>query len=63
MKLSELIEIEKSLRDLVFYKPGADRAYEFFSLQNKAAKSLGFLVYEIEKYSKKINIEVTNDTV
>jgi hypothetical protein len=63
MKLSELIEIEKSLRELVYYEPGADRVQGFFNLQNEGAKALGILIYEIRKLTKEIKVEVKNDTL
>lgn len=63
MKLSELIEIEKSLRELVYYAPGADRVQGFFNLQNEGAKALGILIYEIRKLTKEIKVEVKNDTL
>ena len=63
MKLSELIEIEKALRDLVYYQPGPDRVQGFFNLQNEGAKTLGILIYEIRKVTKEIKVEVENDAI
>ena len=63
MKLSELIEVEKALRDLVYYQPGPDRVHGFFNLQNEGAKALGILIYEIRKVTKEIKVEVENDTI
>ena len=63
MKLDELIEIEKVLRELVYFKPGPTNSVEFFKMQNNGAVSLGWLVYEIKKHTKEIKVEVENDTV
>ena len=63
MKLSEIIEVEKALRDLVYYQPGPDRVLGFFNLQNEGAKALGILIYEIRKVTKEIKLEVENDTI
>jgi len=63
MKLSELIEIEKALRDLVYFQPGPTNSAEFFNKQNNGAKALGWIAYEVKKYSEQVKVEVTNDTV
>ena len=63
MKLSELIEIEKALRELVYFQPGPTNSVEFFSKQNNGAKALGLITYEIRKHSEQVKVEITNDTV
>ena len=63
MKLSELIQLEKALRDLVFFVPGPNNCYDLYAKQNKGATSLGVIVYEIEKLSKQIQIDIKNDSV
>jgi hypothetical protein len=61
MKLNELIEIEKALRELVYFQPGPTNSPIFFNKQNDGAKALGCLVYEIKKHSKEINVEIENE--
>jgi hypothetical protein len=61
MKLNELIEIEKVLRELVYFKPGANNSSEFFKMQNNASIPLGWLLYEIQKHSKQIKVEIENE--
>ena len=63
MKLSELIEIEKALRELVYFQPGPTNSAEFFSKQNNGAKALGWIAYEVKKYSNPVKVEITDDTV
>ena len=63
MKLSELIEIEKALRDLVYFTPGPNNSTDFFARQNNGAASLGCLVYEIKKLTEQIQVEIKNDSV
>jgi hypothetical protein len=58
MKLDELIQIEKVLRELVYYQPGPDKAFNFYKLQNNGLKPLGWLTYEIQKHSKLIEVEI-----
>ena len=63
MKLDELIEIEKALRDLVYFKPEPTNVGDFYKLQNNGAGPLGWLVYEIKKHTKEIKVEIEHDTV
>jgi len=61
MKLNELIEIEKVLRELVYFKPGSGNSSEFFKMQNNASIPLGWLLYEIQKHAKQIKVEIEHE--